>query len=273
MGCIVQLNKASWLGQPQRLVVPRTVEQTIQQRAAAVRQFADNDAEWSRWTSSAKAWLSIQATFFDRPRPTVLHPESLAWSLEVSLDARDYEALAPGVEVGLRFIQTLEQVLVEIAGKVQTPPPTHLGRSRRELEWLAQGPVEPGPGSFGEVRVRKPAGPMPEGRFWSLIDSTLDERSGVFRLGWQQADRFTARMRLMIQTLDTPAHRASADSVLGFVSDDVWEDVRAWVVSGGKDAYLRVVADPGELATMLQSLDSQDDLSRGEQLLFLEGRD
>jgi hypothetical protein len=195
------------------------------------------------------------------------------WSLDVSLSAADYEHLAPGPEVTLRFIQTLEQVLTAAADKVGSPPPAHLGRSKRELEWMNCGGTDPGPGTLAPFRVRKPPGPMPSTRFWSVITRTTDDGSGAFGLGWDQADRFTARMRLLTATLDTAAHRDAAQRVLGFVSGDVWEDVRAWVVAQGEDTYGRVLADPASLSTVLAALDNEEELQLGEQLLYLEGID
>ena len=78
--------------------------------------------------------------------------------LDLSLSADDYVDLSPGPEVSLRFVQTLEQALEAVAVKVDDPPPTHLGRSRRELEWHRQGGVDPGPGTPTTARVRKPPG-------------------------------------------------------------------------------------------------------------------
>lgn len=267
----VQLNKSTW--DKQRYALARPVEQVIQQRTAAVRQFCQRDEEWSQWGARTNASLKITATVLDHLTPAVLRLAPRFWDLDVSLSASDYEDLAPGPEVALRFVHTLEQLLVAIANKVEDPPPTHLGRSRGEIEWLEQGGADPGPGTATSLRVRKPSGPMPEQRFWTLIDRTTDDRSGAFRLGWQQADRFSARLRLLTAPLDSPNHRAAAESALGVVSDDVWEDVRAWVVSRGHDTYLSALADPAEVSAMLSSLDSEDELSLGEQLLYLEGQE
>jgi hypothetical protein len=178
----------------------------------------------------------------------------------------------PALEVSLRFAQTLEHVLLAITSQVEDPPPTQLGRTRSEANWLAQGGTDPGPGTAAPLRVREPPGPMPEMRFWAVIKGTTDDGSGAFRLGWQQADRFTSRLRLLIAALDSPAHRSAAATTLGFVSDDV----RAWVVSRGPDAYARAVAEPKEITRLLGLLraqGSEDELSLGERLLHLEGRE
>ncbi|GAA2159595.1 DUF4240 domain-containing protein [Pedococcus bigeumensis] len=269
MICDVQLNKA--VDSVQRLVLPRPIEQSVQQRAAVVDSLARKDEAWQQWSQPVGRWLSIAATVLDKLQPAVLQPEQRIWTLHISLSAQDYEDLSPGPEVGLRFIATIEQVLADLASKLETPPPTRLTRTKRELEWLGQGGIDPGPGARTSVRVRRPPRPMPEPRFWTLIAGTVDDRSGAFRLSWHQADRFAARMRLLCATLDTPAHREAAQAVLGFVSDDVWEDVRAWAVAQGETAYRQVAADPGSIRARLASLTSQDELSIGEALL--EGTD
>lgn len=267
----VQLNKSTW--DKQRNSLARPVEQVVQQRAAAVRQFAERDEEWAQWGARTGASLVITATVLDRWMPAELRLDRRFWALEISLDAADYESLKPGAEVSLRFVQSLEQVLVTIASQVEDPPPTQLGRTRSESDWLAQGGTDPGPGTATPLRIRQPPGPMPDKRFWAVIEGTTDEGSGAFRLGWQQADRFTSRLRLLVAALDSPAHRSAAASALGFVSDDVWEDIRAWVVSRGPDAYSRALADPVEVRRLLGALDSEDQLSLGERLLHLQGHD
>ena len=160
-----------------------------------------------------------------------------------------------------------------MASKVDDPPPTHLGRSRRELEWHAQGGVDPGPGTPTTARVRKPPGPMPEARFWTVIRGMTDDHSGAFRLSWEQANRFTARMRILVAALDSHPHRAAAERSLGVISDDVWEDVRGWLIAQGREMYRHVLADPEAIPSVLGRLSEQDDLSLGEQLLHLEGDD
>lgn len=265
------LNKSTW--DKQRHALARPVEQVIQQRAATAQQFADRDEQWLSWAGSTNRTLSVTATVLDKSSPVELRPEGRIWSLSLSLSAADYADLTPGPEVSLRFVQTLEQALAAVSPKVDDPPPAHLGRSRHELEWLDQGGIDPGPGMPTAARVRKPPGPMPEPRFWSVIAHTTDDRSGAFRLGWEQANRFTARMRVLVSALDHPEHRAAAERSLGFVSDDVWEDVRAWIVAQGQEAYLHALADPEAIPAALGRLSVQDELSLGEQLLYLEGDD
>jgi hypothetical protein len=267
----VKLNKSTW--DKQRHALAKPVEQILEQRAATVQQFAANDEQWVSWGRSSDRILSVTATVLDKLSPVELRTEGRVWSVSLSLSAVDYADLTPGPEVSLRFVHTLEQALAAISPKVDDPPPTHLGRSRRELEWLDRGGVDPGPGVATTARVRKPPGPMPESRFWSVIARTTDNRSGAFQLSWEQANRFTARMRVLVSALDRPEHRASAERSLGFVSDDVWEDVRAWLVAQGQEAYVQALADPEAIRAALDSLTVQDELSLGEQLLSLESDD
>lgn len=270
--CSVQLDTAR--RSAQRMALSRPVEQLIQQRAGVVKQLVSKDDRWLQWVAGSQGrWLSIRARVLDKLEPAVLHTNPRLWSLDISLSADDYKDIGAGLQVGLRFVETIEQVLADIATKVDTPPPTQLGRTKRELEWLDQGGLEPGPGACTPLRVRRPPGPMPEARFWTLIARTVDDRSGAFRLGWEQADRFKARMRLLSAALDQPAHLEAVRTVMGFVSEDVWEDVRAWAVAQGEAAYRRALADPDWLRTRLEALDDEDELSLGEELLYLEGAD
>ena len=73
-------------------------------------------------------------------------------------------------------------------------------------------------------------------------------------------------------TIDTSAHRQRAADVLGHVSDDVWEDVRAWLITRGRPIYDAAVRDPSVLQRALDNLESEDQLSIGERLLYSAGR-
>lgn len=147
-----------------------------------------------------------------------------------------------------------------------------LGRTKREIAWLAEGHPDPGPGTPIGVRIAKTT-PLPEKRFWDLISRTVSPTTGAHRLDASQADRFTIRMRLLIEALDGDDHRSAAEKVLGFVSDDFWEDTRAWVVTLGWDRYSAVLADPHVLTKELMGLDPGGDFSHAEALLYLTGDD
>ena len=58
---------------------------------------------------------------------------------------------------------------------------------------------------------------------------------------------------------------------MGVISDDVWEDVRSWLVAQGREMYGHVLTRPEAIPSALGKLSDQDDLSLGEQLLHLEG--
>lgn len=186
----------------------------------------------------------MNVQFLDVLKPVVLGRETRWWWLELTMSVADYAELTPGPEVTLRFVESIEEALARCRPAVTPPPPGGVGRTKRETAWLADGGTNPGPGTDTPLRIRKPPPPMPEARLWDLISRTSSPTTGVFRLGWQQADRFTARMRLLVDALDGEAHRNAAAEVLGFVSDDVWEDTRAWAVSLGQDAYEAILREP-----------------------------
>lgn len=184
----------------------------------------------------------------------------------------DYADLTPGPEVTLRFVETIEAALARCRASFTQPPPDTLGRTKRERAWLADDGNDPGPGTLTPLRVRRPPGPMPVARFWDLIARTTSPGTGAFRLGWQQADRFTARMRLLVDALDDEAHRAAAAKVLGFVSDDV-EDTRAWAVSLGSDVYNAILIEPSTLTDRLRGCQSDDEIGEAGALLEFTGAD
>jgi hypothetical protein len=46
--------------------------------------------------------------------------------------------------------------------------------------------------------------------------------------------------------------------LLGFVSDDFFDDVRAWIISHGRTTVDRVVADPETLVELADDIDATD---------------
>lgn len=258
----------------QRHVLPRPAEQAIQQRLNAIADHTAASSQWVDWLEATSGTgLHVDVQFLDAPKPSRLSRQWQWWVLEMSMSVSDYADLAPGPEVTLRFVQTIEAALLKCHKGLTAAPPETLRRTKRETAWLADGHADPGPGTDNAVRIARPPTPMPEPRFWDLISRTTSPTTGAFRLGWQQADRFTSRMRLLIEALDDPAHAKAAEEVLGFVSQDVWEDTRAWVVSLGPDMYKAILDDAQQLTKRLRELDSEDDIGQAEALLYLTGGD
>ncbi len=259
---------------PQRSVLPRPTEQVLQQRVGAVHDHTSTAATWTDWLNeTGDHGIHVTVQFLDQLKPAVLERGPRSWWLELTMSVADYAELTPGPEVTLRFVETIEEVLARCGPKLTPPPPDRVGRTKRETAWLADGGTNPGPGTATPLRIRKPPPPMPEARLWDLISRTTSPTTGVFRLGWQQADRFTARMRLLVDALDDEAHRSAAAEVLGFVSDDVWEDTRAWAVSLGPDAYGAILREPTTLAERLRECQSDDEIGEAGALLEFSGTD
>lgn len=258
----------------QRHVLPRPAEQAIQQRINAVADYTVASRHWCDWLQAISGTgLLVTVQFLDQPKPSRLSRPGRWWELEMIMSVSDYAHLTPGPEVTLRFVATIEAALLKCHKGLTAAPPETLGRTKRETAWLADGHADPGPGTDNAVRIARPPTPMPEPQFWDLISRTTSPTTGAFRLGWQQADRFTSRMRLLVEALDDPAHAKAAEEVLGFVSQDVWEDTRAWVVSLGPDIYKAILDDAQQLTKHLRELDSEDDIGQAEALLYLTGAD
>lgn len=101
---------------------------------------------------------------------------------------------------------------------------------------------------------------MDEHTFWRIVedlrvaaDGDPEEMSQALAERFAEADDAALRgweeqfLRASGQ-LYTWQHWAAAEMVCGFVSDDVFEDWRAWIVTLGRDTFQRVAADPDALA-------------------------
>lgn len=121
----------------------------------------------------------------------------------------------------------------------------------------------------GAARTPVSASP-PDGRsgyftdhFWSLIALLHDDGAGMEALARELGSSsepdivtFQEQLRKATALLDTPAHRHQLvldlddplQTVPAALSDDVFFEVTAAVVAGGRDVWLGVLADPARLA-------------------------
>lgn len=267
----VQLDMYPW--KKQRQVLPRPHEQAIQQRLGAIADYTSTAEEWLSWAEHGSGFLPVTIQFLDALKPAQLVGDRWGWSLELSMAVDDFVHLDVGPSVTLRLVQSVEAIVTQCQPHLSPVLPAFLGRTRREGTWLADGGIDPGPGTITALRVRKPAAPMPAEDLWSLIAATTSDTTGVHRLGWHQADRFTAGLRELIESLNTEENRHVADMVLGTVSDDVWEDTRVGVVTRGQEAYQAATASPECLRAALEACQDVEGIGEAGSLLYLEPRD
>lgn len=235
----------------------------LRKRCEAIDEFGETDEAWIAWKAAGRGTV-VYLYIEDKASRGVLVSTSPKVDLEYSMWVTDFDNRREGVVAGLRLVQTLEHALRRAQAFIPVPCPTYLGRTQRELDWLAKGGIDPGPGEVGTIK-RRGRRAMARADFWEIIERV---KTGPVELDEDRADAFRLTARALVDTLSDARARRVADRVIGMVSDDVWEDVRGWVVSLGKKTYQRVVRDPGHLEDLLRDLEVMDDLSTGELLLY-----
>lgn len=113
--------------------------------------------------------------------------------------------------------------------------------------------------------------------FWKLIDTVSDAKSfddtmvlltdEVGRLGDEELLDFHRLVGEAHAELDNDGLYGAATALMGFVSDDVFESVRSWVILHGRGAVSRVLADPDSLVDL--SLTDEEEIGEAESLVFL----
>ncbi|NHN55275.1 DUF4240 domain-containing protein [Calidifontibacter sp. DB0510] len=254
---------------------PKEVRRLLQARAAIITEHSRLDDGWTVWAGRRNRRLQLDVFLSEKPASSGLKLDGDWWYADLNLGADHFSELPVGPQVGLRLVSTIEAVLVALSHTVDDPPPTALKRTKREIEWLAAGGVDPGPGAVPQLRVHRARCAMSVERFWGLIAATSDNETGALLLSSEEADKFTARMRLLVDDLDSSDHMTAAEVAMGWVSDDVWENVRASVVSLGRDAYEQVRTTPAALTELITATDAFEggESDRGEGLLYLHGTD
>ena len=108
---------------------------------------------------------------------------------------------------------------------------------------------------------------MEDADFWATIEVARRRREFVVKLTKRKAEAFSKRAFELVAALDTPAHHRAAESVIGGLPGDAWEDTRAWVIAGGQENYDAVLREPALLAALLSAVDPGD-VSLGESILY-----
>lgn len=100
---------------------------------------------------------------------------------------------------------------------------------------------------------------MDDDEFWQIIDRTkessdgsVEEQSDLLRdvlgeLPVEEVVAFNRRMVAANRRLDGWAYRGAATVMLGACGDDSFTDFRSWVISQGRQTYLRFVDDPDSI--------------------------
>ena len=120
---------------------------------------------------------------------------------------------------------------------------------------------------------------MNEQIFWELIDKARAANNSNFEtqcvtlteiLGeYSEADiiAFEHILREKIEEASSWPIMAATFVVCSFISDDTYEDFRAWMVGQGKDNFYKILRDPNEICNLVKPSAAMD--LDGEYMLFV----
>ncbi len=120
---------------------------------------------------------------------------------------------------------------------------------------------------------------MNEQIFWQLIDKARAANNSNFEtqcvtltelLASHTADEIVAFehiLREKIEEASTWPIMAATFVVCSFISDDTYEDFRAWMVGQGKELFYKMLKDPNEVCKILTPKQAED--LGGEYMLFV----
>jgi hypothetical protein len=195
--------------------------------------------------------------------------------LNVTDAIRAYEGLDPEA-VTLTFLAGLNGLLAGVADRLEIPRPTPLPPTRRERRWLEAGNQLPAAAAaFTQPLIdrRKEISALPQGDFWAVMDALTGD-------AWQRERRLRGLLRkrtlpdlaafhaayvVATRELYTKGVWEAADQAIGEASDDVFTDLRCWVVAQGQAAFDALRADPTRLQETLEGVDPEE-ISGGEVL-------
>jgi len=181
----------------------------------------------------------------------------------------NYADLHEPEAITLRFVAGIDAVLRGIAEHVDSERPEALPRTRRERQWIETGHEAPRAPAFLEMPIRENRRAITrwaEDRFWALMDELdgemLAREDGLRRQlrSLTLADLAACHVTFVSLTRSLCSQElwAAADSVMGWVSDDVFTDLRCWIVAQGRTTYDLVRTDPSQLAGVLADVDLEE---------------
>lgn len=119
---------------------------------------------------------------------------------------------------------------------------------------------------------------MTEQIFWELMDKSRAGLNTNFEtqcvnlsellMDYSEEEilSFEHQLRIQIERANTWTMMAASFVVCSFISDDTYEDFRAWVVGQGKQNFDKILRDPSEICNLLKPGQVKD--MGGEHLLF-----
>lgn len=258
---------------------PGPLPTRVHQRSIAIRDWEGQHPEWGEWwrAQNGRASLSIFWDWGQGPRARVRTrleaepPRSGKWrraTLYVTDPMRRYDGLDPEA-VTLSFLAGLNVVLPAVAQRLELDMPGPLPPNRRERRWLEEGnEAPPPPKEFAKPLVdgRKEVVPLPEAEFWALMDSLHGDgvqrerrlRGQLRKLSLAQLAGFHATYVEATRALYTEALWALTHEEIGWASDDVFTDLRCWLVTRGREVYDAVRAQPASLREALTGVDLEE---------------
>ena len=120
---------------------------------------------------------------------------------------------------------------------------------------------------------------MNEQIFWQLIDKARAANNSNFETqcvtltellvpyATEDIIAFEHLLREKIEEASSWPIMAATFVVCSFISDDTYEDFRAWLVAQGKDNFYKILKDPNEICKVLTPKEAQD--LDGEYMLFV----
>lgn len=259
----------------------------VHQRTIAIERWQQENPDWGAWWRAAERQRGSLAVNWDwsrgsRGRSQARLDLNSAASDELefySLAVTDHPSNYAGLDAEaatLTFVANLNALLGAVADRLDLARPEPIPPTRRERRWLEDGNQAPQPvGDLAKPLVdrRQEVQPLHEAEFWTIINSLNGNeeqrerrlRGQLRKLTLPQLAGFHARYVWATRELHTSALWSVADEAIGWASDDVFTDLRCWLVGQGQSVFDSVRADPNRVRESLEGIDLED-IGYGEAL-------
>lgn len=227
---------------------------------------ADSNPAWRAWLLG-RAWkaLCFELEFANRGRAVLESTDQVGY-IRVGLPRAP--CLSESADcLSFEVIVALEGVLSRLGERALEGVPTDLGRTPGEVGHHGVGHAQSAL-RIGNVKVHEPPEPMALDEFWTVIDDAASRRGFRVRLRGRKLESFVMRAHILVEAWGSEEHQAIAESLLGPLPGDAWEDLKGWVLAQGRDFYTSSRSDLESFRASIAGMSTADEIAIGQLVLY-----
>lgn len=136
--------------------LPEPYERALVQRLTSIAEYMRSAPIWRDWSRYIGGTLITIYLVDDDAKPSEVTRYDETWRLDLRMLIGDFRVLPPDPATTLRLVNAIEVALTQCREQFFHGMPNYIGRTPQEIQWLAVGGTDPGPGTPTALLARRP---------------------------------------------------------------------------------------------------------------------